>query len=129
MSRSGAPRRPPELVLAAIVLGMFALALAVIGVQSLADAHGAFSAGIGGLLLALAALVALAAWGLWGVRRWSRGAGVASALTVGAVAFSNLSYGWLAWLALALAVACLAGMLTPRATRALDPPFSGDPDA
>lgn len=75
-----ADARPPSVLLAAVLTGLFALGMAVMGVLSVASDPNLITLGIGLVLGAWAAVLAAAARGMFLGRRWSRGPVVAAGL-------------------------------------------------
>lgn len=88
MPKPAARSRPLSLIVAAILSGLAAAALAIMGVASAASHPSLLSAGIGAVLLVWAAAVGSASTALYRGRRWSRGLVVAAGL-LHAATFAN----------------------------------------
>ncbi len=121
------------LAIAAVMTWAFAATIVVIGIGSIVQWHGRFSAGVGIMLLAYGAILAWIGWAAWTCRFYVRGALVASSLLHLLLALSSLGAGnVLVWLLVAaLNLVILVCAFAPPTTAALrrarrtdDPPES-----
>jgi hypothetical protein len=112
--------RPVPLTVAAGLTGLFALVTIVLGVGSVLQFHGRFSAGVGIMLLMYGALLGWIAYAAWRQRFYIRGALLASALLNLGVAVSSLSSNVPLWSVITLVSATIVGCaVLPSTTQAL----------
>lgn len=113
--------RPPSLTLAAVLVWLFAAAVAVIGVGAIAQFHGRFSAGVGAMLLTYAAALGWVGYAAWRCRFYSRGVLVATGMLHLLVALSSLSAGNVAvWVSVAaLSAATVVCAMLPSTAAAI----------
>lgn len=112
--------RPVPLTVAAGLTGLFALVTIVLGVGSVLQFHGRFSAGVGTMLLMYGALLGWIAYAAWRQRFYIRGALLASALLNLGVAVSSLSSNVPLWSVITLVSATIVGCaVLPSTTHAL----------
>jgi hypothetical protein len=112
--------RPVPLTVAAGLTGLFALVTIVLGVGSVLQFHGRFSAGVGIMLLMYGALLGWIAYAAWRQRFYIRGALLASALLNLGVAVSSLSSNVPLWSVITLVSATIVVCaILPSTTQAL----------
>jgi hypothetical protein len=113
-------RRPLPLTVAAVLTGLFAVAVVGVAIGSAVQPHGQFSLGVGVMLLLYGALLGWVAWTTWRQRFYLRGALVGSALLNLAVAVSSFASNVALWSVVAVlsAVIAVCGVL-PSTSRAL----------
>jgi hypothetical protein len=125
MSRSGPPvagrRRPPTIVVAAVLLGveaLIALAYAALELGQIQMSRPVAGVGVTIFMALFGLVLLLVARGVFFGRRWSRGPAVATQLILLPLALSFIG-GRTTWVAVALAaltIAVLVGVLHPRST-------------
>ena len=122
--RAGIPR-PPQLLVAGVLLGVEAVAVFVFGVAEAGQVRSSRSVGLGVAVVMIGFGVALAvlARAVLRVRRWSRGPAVALQLILVPIAWSFRAAPTtlVAVVMAAMAAAVLVGLLHPRSTEALVP--------
>ncbi|HSN12020.1 MAG TPA: hypothetical protein VLS51_07935 [Propionibacteriaceae bacterium] len=113
-------RRTLPLTVAAVLTGLFAVAVIGVAVGSAVQPHGQFSLGVGLMLFLYGALLAWVAWTTWRQRFYLRGALVGSALLNLAVAVSSFESNVVLWSVVAVlsAVIAVCGVL-PSTGRAI----------
>ena len=130
MSDADIPR-PPQLLVAAALLGVEALAAFVFGVVEVAQiqsSRAVVGVGVAVVMIGFGALLAVVARALLRVRRWSRGPAVALQLILlpTAWSFRAAPTTLVAVVMAGVAVGVLVGVLHPRSTQALVPPAPTD---
>lgn len=117
--RAPAPR-PVPLSVAAGLTGLFSLVTIVLGIGSILQFHGRFSAGVGIMLLMYGALLGWIAYAAWRRKFYVRGALLASALLNLGVAVSSLSSNVPLWSVITVLSAVIVGCaVLPSTTQAL----------
>ena len=131
----GAPRsRPAPLLVAAVLIGVEALAAIAFGAVVLTQIR-VTRAGLGGgvaiLMLGYGVLLVLVARGVLRGRRWSRAPAAATQLILLPIAWSFRASPttWVAWLIAITAVAIMIGLLHPRSTAVFVGPRLPEPGA
>ncbi len=116
--------RPWTLTLAAILVWAVAASVAVIGLGTLGQLHGRFSAGVGVMLLAYAALLGWVGFSAWRCRFYARGMLVGTGLLHLFLSLSSMPAGNVAvWSLVAVASAATVGCaMLPITARTLDRP-------
>ena len=121
------PSRPAPLLLAAVLLGLEAVAALVFGGVALTQiriSRAEVGAGVAIWMLGYGILLLAIARGVFRGRRWSRAPAVATQLILLPIAFSFRAAPttWVAAAIAVVAVAILVGVLHPRSTEVFVPP-------
>lgn len=124
--------RPPQVVVATVLIALEGLAALVFGVLEVGEIRpfrAVVGIGVAILMIGYAVVLLAVARGVLRGRRWSRGPAVATQLILLPVAWSfrGGETTWVAVALAALAAAILVGVLHPRSTAYLVPEEDADP--
>jgi hypothetical protein len=117
-----APVRPLPLSTAALLVWLVGAVVAALGVGTVAQLHGRFSAGVGVMLLVYAAVLAWVGWSAWTLRFYARGMLVGTGLLHLFLAVSSMAAGNVAiWTAVSVvSVVTVVAAMLPSTSAALD---------
>ena len=120
-ARASAGRRPPTIVVAAVLLALeafIALVYAVLEIEQVQQSRAVVGVGVTILMALFGLVLLLVARGVFLGRRWSRGPAVATQLILLPLAWSFVgdSTTWVAVVLAVMAIAVLVGLLHPRST-------------